>query len=361
MISLVPCNSPPEAMRRFEGDSEWDPQASLKSSMNPTPSTSEVVGLWLWCTCRPPYNDKRQPACFWPPFFCSTKKIAMSRLGSQPSTQPVRGLRCDNTMVFQGAEPFVWLPGISSVWMPCMLRSSIMASQSIEVCPCRMLCVFVRFPIFLVPKESVYRSCHNVKNGPKSDHHNSKIFQLFRKTGFPIWNLSWSKTGPTGRALFWSGHYWRHETIFKARAEAKTEVPWAISNRLPCHDLSLLSPASRRWLLELLEIWRPITPTTRSAFLNDRAVRRKSHMRWKIPIYPRWVIPKMNQKWEIELNYLTAPDYLNLGKTRYHGRWEKISCQVSLSKVCQIWVAPLIRSEAAIAQADGLQRAWTSA
>lgn len=76
---------------------------------------------------------------------------------------------------------------------------------------------------------------------------------------------------------------------------------------LPCHDLSLLSPASRRWLLELLEIWRPITPTTRSAFLNDRTVRRKSHMRWKIPIYPRWVIPKMNQKWEIELNYLTAP------------------------------------------------------
>lgn len=91
----------------------------------------------------------------------------MSRLGSQPSTQPVRGLRCDNTMVFQGAEPLVWLPGISSVWMPCMLRSSIMASQSIEVCSCRMLCVFVRFRIFLVPKESVYRSCHNVKNGPK--------------------------------------------------------------------------------------------------------------------------------------------------------------------------------------------------
>ena len=57
LVSLMTGLVPPEAMRRFEGDSEWDPQASLKSSMNPTPSTSEVVGLWLWCTCRPPYND----------------------------------------------------------------------------------------------------------------------------------------------------------------------------------------------------------------------------------------------------------------------------------------------------------------
>ena len=197
--------------------------------------------------------------------------------------------------------------------------------------------------------------------GPKSEHHKLKIFQLFRKTGFPIWNLSWSKTGPTGRALFWSGHCWRHETIFKARAEAKTEGPLGrFRIDIESTPLSWLVIAESRlqtMAFGALGNLAANNANNQVSFFFDRAVRRKSHMRWKIPIYPRWVIPKMNQKWEIELNYLPAP-WLS---ESWESPVSRPLIENLLTKVCQIWVAPMIPCEAAIAQADGLQRAWTSA
>lgn len=226
MTSLVPCNSPPEAMRRFEGDSEWEPQASLKSSMNPTPSTSEVVGLWLWCTGRPPYNDNLQPACFLPPFFVlQTKKLPCQGLAANHPLNQWEALDVIILWCFRVPNPsFGCRESLLFGCLACWGRPSwpVRVSRCAHVACCAYLCVS---PFSWSQRKAYTVAVIMWRIGPKSEHHKLKIFQLFRKTGFPIWNLSWSKTGPTGRALFWSGHCWRHETIFKARAEAKTEGP----------------------------------------------------------------------------------------------------------------------------------------
>lgn len=188
------------------------------------------------------------------------------------------------------------------------LRSSIMASQSIEVRPCRNV----------LPKGK--RTVAVIMWWMK--------LRLFRRPG-PVWNLNLPMKGSV-----WSGHCWCHEKIFKARAEAKQS---AFAFFSPSHSV-MLSPASRRWLLELLEILRLITPTTRSAFSTSREA--KSHEIQFQSILK--VIPKMDQKLENELNYLTTSWLFESCENRYHCPWWKISYQVSLTKVYRIWVAPMI-------------------